>query len=61
MSEKAIQFLRELAELTRKHNTSLTCSYDEIYMRLVDCDEDHHVGNIYPGEIPALNITTETP
>jgi hypothetical protein len=59
MSEKATQFLRELAALTKKHNASI-CSCDEVWLYLDDHEESHYVGNIYPGEIPALNITTET-
>jgi len=60
MSEKATQFLRELAALTKKHNVSIECADDEIWLYLDGYGESHYIGNIYPGEIPAVEITTET-
>ena len=58
MSEKAIQFLRELAALTLRHNASIQ-SGEEVWLYLDNDAESHYVGNIYPGEIPAVEITTE--
>jgi hypothetical protein len=60
MSEKATQFLRELAALTKKHNASI-CSCDEVWLYFDRHEESHYIGNIYPGEIPGVEITTETP